>query len=146
MPDGGPDRGDLHGVTTTRTTSSIVANPYPVYARLREEAPIYYNERYDFWAMSRHADVEKALSDWETFSNSRSDILELVQSDFDMPKGVMMFEDPPDAHDAARADVAGVHAAADGGDRGPDPAVLRGLPGPAGRVRTGSTSSPNSPR
>jgi cytochrome P450 len=73
----------------------IVANPYPVYARLREEAPIYYNERYDFWALSRHADVERALANWETFSNSRGDILELIQSDFDMPPGVMMFQDPP---------------------------------------------------
>ncbi|EHI11081.1 cytochrome P450 [Mycolicibacterium thermoresistibile] len=73
----------------------IVADPYPVYARLRDEAPIYYNERYDFWALSRYADVEKALLNWETFSNSRSDILELVQSDFDMPPGVMMFQDPP---------------------------------------------------
>jgi cytochrome P450 len=73
----------------------ITANPYPTYARLRDEAPIYYNERYDFWALSRHSDVDKALSNWETFSNCRSDILELMQSDFDMPKGVMMFEDPP---------------------------------------------------
>jgi cytochrome P450 len=74
---------------------SIAANPYPTFARLREEAPIYYNERYKFWALSRHADVEKALADWETFSNCRSDILELLQSDFDMPPGVMMFQDPP---------------------------------------------------
>lgn len=73
----------------------ITANPYPTFARLRDEAPLYYNERYNFWAISRHADVEKALSDWETFSNSRSDILELIQSKFDMPPGVMMFEDPP---------------------------------------------------
>ncbi|MGV0793805.1 cytochrome P450 [Mycolicibacterium sp. XJ1819] len=73
----------------------IVEDPYPTYARLREEAPLYYNERYDFWALSRYADVEKSLSNWETFSNQRSDILELIQSDFDMPKGVMMFEDPP---------------------------------------------------
>jgi cytochrome P450 len=73
----------------------IVHDPYPVYARLVEEAPLYYNERYDFWALSRHADVDKALSNWETFSNRRSDILELVQSKFDMPPGVMMFEDPP---------------------------------------------------
>ena len=56
----------------------IVANPYPVYARLRDEAPIYHNERYDFWTLSRHSDVEAALSNWETFSNSRSDILELI--------------------------------------------------------------------
>ncbi|OBB08991.1 cytochrome [Mycobacteriaceae bacterium 1482268.1] len=73
----------------------IAANPWPTYARLREEAPIYYNERYRFWAISRHSDVEAALSNWEAFSNSRSDILELVNSEFDMPKGVMMFEDPP---------------------------------------------------
>jgi len=73
----------------------ITADPYPTYTRLREEAPIYYNDRYDFWALSRHTDVEKALSNWEVFSNQRSDILELMKSDFDMPKGVMMFEDPP---------------------------------------------------
>ncbi len=74
---------------------TIAANPWPTYARLRDEAPIYYNERFDFWALSRYSDVEPALSSWETFSNSRSDILELVKSDFDMPSGVMMFEDPP---------------------------------------------------
>lgn len=74
---------------------SIVAEPYPVYARLREEAPIYYNDRYDFWALSRYTDVEKALLDWQTFSSARGDILELIQSNFDMPKGVMMMEDPP---------------------------------------------------
>ena len=73
----------------------IAAHPWPTYARLRDEAPIYYNERYRFWAVSRHSDVEKALANWEAFSNSRSDILELVNSEFDMPKGVMMFEDPP---------------------------------------------------
>ena len=63
---------------------------------LREEAPIYYNERYDFWAISRHSDVERALANWEVFSNRRSDILELIQSKFDMPGGVMMFQDPPE--------------------------------------------------
>src|SRR6202011_5326045 len=73
----------------------IVNDPYPVYARLRDEAPIYYNERYDFWAISRHADVEKALGDWQIFSNRRSDILELVKSKFDMPPGVLMCQDPP---------------------------------------------------
>src|ERR1700743_1912487 len=74
----------------------INADPYPTYARLREESPIYYNEKYDFWAISRHSDVEKALANWQTFSSSRGDILELVKSKFDMPGGVMMFEDPPE--------------------------------------------------
>src|SRR6478752_2191065 len=54
----------------------IMADPYPTYSALRDEAPIYHNQRYDFWALSRHADVDRALSDWETFSNSRSDILD----------------------------------------------------------------------
>jgi cytochrome P450 len=74
---------------------AISADPFPIFRRLRDEAPIYYNERYDFWALSRHADVEKALVDWETFSSSRSDILEIIQGDFDLPSAVVMFEDPP---------------------------------------------------
>ena len=74
----------------------INADPYPTYARLRDQAPIYYNERYDFWAISRHSDVEQALANWEVFSSRRSDILELVKSKFDMPRGVMMFQDPPE--------------------------------------------------
>lgn len=49
----------------------IVNDPYPTYARLRDEAPIYYNERHRFWALSRHADVKAALSNWETFSKLR---------------------------------------------------------------------------
>ena len=40
----------------------INADPYPTYTRLRDEAPIYHNERFDFWALSRHADVETRSS------------------------------------------------------------------------------------
>ena len=75
--------------------ADINADPYPTYRRLREEAPIYYNDRYDVWALSRHADVEKGLVNWETFSNARSDILEIIQSGMDLPSGVVLFEDPP---------------------------------------------------
>ena len=73
----------------------INADPYPTYARLREEAPIYHNDRYDFWALSRHADVEKALVEL-------ADVLEHAQRH---PRrhqggrraapGVILFEDPP---------------------------------------------------
>jgi cytochrome P450 len=73
----------------------INADPYPTYTRLREEAPIYYNERYDFWALSRHADVEKGLVNWQTFSNTRSDILDIIKAGIDLPGGVILFEDPP---------------------------------------------------
>jgi cytochrome P450 len=79
----------------------INADPYPTYARLREEAPIYHNERYDFWALTRHEDVQKALRNWEVFSSTRSDILDIMKADIELPKGVVMFEDPP-AHTAHR--------------------------------------------
>jgi len=44
-------------------------DPYPLYARLRREAPLYRNEELDFWALSRHADVSAAFRDWERFSS-----------------------------------------------------------------------------
>jgi cytochrome P450 len=73
----------------------INADPYPAYERLREEAPIYYNDRYDFWALSRHDDVQKALVNWQTFSNMRSDILDIIKAGVELPPGVILFEDPP---------------------------------------------------
>ena len=73
----------------------INADPYPTYRRLREEAPIYHNERYDFWALSRHDDVHKALLNWQTFSNTRSDILDIIKAGVELPPGVILFEDPP---------------------------------------------------
>jgi len=73
----------------------INADPYPAYARLREDAPAYYNDRYDFWALSRHADVEQALLNWQVFSNTRSDILDIIKAGIDLPPGVILFEDPP---------------------------------------------------
>ncbi|MDA8045357.1 MAG: cytochrome P450 [Actinomycetota bacterium] len=73
----------------------INADPYPAYARLREEAPLYHNERYGFWALTRHEDVQKALLDWQTFTSTRSDILDIIKADVELPPGVILFEDPP---------------------------------------------------
>src|SRR5690348_8722851 len=73
----------------------INADPYPAYEGLREQAPIYHNERYDFWALSRHADVYQALLNWQTFSNTRSDILDIIKAGVELPPGVILFEDPP---------------------------------------------------
>ncbi len=79
----------------------INADPYPTYARLRDEAPIYYNERYDFWFLSRHEDVQKALVNWRVFTSTHSDILDIMKANIKLPKGVVMFEDPP-VHTAQR--------------------------------------------
>jgi cytochrome P450 len=48
----------------------IHEDPYPTYARLRAEAPVYYNAELDFYAMSHHADVLAALRDTERFTNT----------------------------------------------------------------------------
>ena len=44
-------------------------DPYPLYARLRAEAPVLHVEDDDLWVVSRHADVRSVLRDDETFSN-----------------------------------------------------------------------------
>ncbi|MEO6025594.1 MAG: cytochrome P450 [Candidatus Binatia bacterium] len=44
-------------------------DPYPTYAALRTEAPLYRNERLGFWALSRHVDVMAGFRDITKFSN-----------------------------------------------------------------------------
>ncbi|HEU5083742.1 MAG TPA: cytochrome P450 [Acidimicrobiales bacterium] len=80
----------------------IDADPYPIWRRMREEAPLYRNEKYDFWALSRFDDVEAGLKDWRTFSSARGTLLELIKADIDMPSGMFIFEDPP-GHDRHRS-------------------------------------------
>ncbi|HLN16805.1 MAG TPA: cytochrome P450 [Acidimicrobiales bacterium] len=80
----------------------IDADPYPVWRRLRDEAPIYWNEKYEFWALSRFDDVEKASVAWRTYQSGRGSVLELIKSGLDIPPGNILFEDPP-AHDLHRS-------------------------------------------
>lgn len=80
---------------------SIDDDPYPTWKRLRDEAPLYYNERYDFWALSRFDDVEKALVDWRGFISGKGSVLEIIKANVEMPPGTILFEDPP-AHDHHR--------------------------------------------
>lgn len=77
------------------------ADPYPMFKRLREEAPLYYNTQYDFYAVSRYDDVCRALVDHETFSSARGAIIELIKANIDIPPGTVIFEDPP-IHDVHR--------------------------------------------
>jgi cytochrome P450 len=79
----------------------IDADPYPIWRRLREERPLYHNDRYDFYALSRFDDVERGLVDWRTYSSARGTLLELIKSGMEIPPGSMIFEDPP-AHDLHR--------------------------------------------
>jgi cytochrome P450 len=73
----------------------INADPYPVFRRLREEAPLYRNDTHDFYAVSRFEDVERGLVDNKTYISGRGAILELIKANMDMPPGTLIFEDPP---------------------------------------------------
>jgi cytochrome P450 len=79
----------------------IDADPYPVWRRMRDEAPLYRNDKYDFWALSRFEDVEAGLQDWRTYSSAKGTLLELIKSGWQPPAGVFIFEDPP-LHDVHR--------------------------------------------
>lgn len=81
--------------------AELIVDPYPMFRRLRDEAPLYYNAQYDFYALSRFADVNKALIDHVTFSSARGAILELIKANLDIPSGMLIFEDPP-IHDVHR--------------------------------------------
>jgi cytochrome P450 len=73
----------------------IDADPYPLFRRLRDEAPLYYNDRYDFFAVSRFEDVERGLKDAKQYISGRGAVLELIKANIDLPPGTLIFEDPP---------------------------------------------------
>jgi cytochrome P450 len=79
----------------------IDSDPYPIWKRLRDERPLYYNERYDFYALSRFEDVERASVDWKTYISSRGTVIEIIKSGIELPAGSIIFEDPP-THDVHR--------------------------------------------
>lgn len=70
-------------------------NPYEIYRRMRDEAPIYYDEEQDFYALTRHEDVAAALKDYEAFSSSRGCDLTMVRSE-EGPQKSIIFMDPPE--------------------------------------------------
>ena len=49
---------------------SHVQDPFPLYARLREEHPIYWDQQYSFWLLTRYADVKAALQAPIKFSSA----------------------------------------------------------------------------
>ncbi len=79
----------------------IDADPYPIWKRMRDEAPLYYNAEHDFYALSRFEDVAKCLKDFDTYSSARGTIMELIKGEFEPPAGMFIFEDPP-MHDIHR--------------------------------------------
>jgi cytochrome P450 len=87
-------------------------DPYPTYRRLRDEAPVYYNDTYGFYALSRHEDVSNAYKNYEVFSSSKGvDLASILgkmtpHPDLPMPKLIIML-DPPE-HNTMRVLVSRV--------------------------------------
>ncbi len=69
-------------------------DPYPLWKRLRDECPVYYNDRLDFWALTRFADIERAHKDVEVFSSSHGTTLESMTAE-PSETGLIIFMDPP---------------------------------------------------
>jgi cytochrome P450 len=72
--------------------AGLNADPYPMFKRLRDTAPLYYNEPHDFYALSRFDDVNRALVDNQTFSSAKGVVLEILKSGMEIPPGTLIFE------------------------------------------------------
>jgi cytochrome P450 len=84
---------------------TIDADPYPVWRRLRDEAPVYFNEQHDFYALSRYDDVLDALVDTDTFKSGHGIVLEMITPEPYEDIEMMIMKDPP-AHTRLRKLVA----------------------------------------
>ena len=75
--------------------TEIDADPYDIWKRMRDEAPVYRNDTYDFWALSRYEDVEAAHRDPAAFSSAKGTVLEIMGPGM-APQTMMIFLDPPE--------------------------------------------------
>jgi cytochrome P450 len=73
----------------------IDADPHPTWRRLRDEAPVYHNEKLDFYALSRFEDVLEASVDTDTFSSAYGTVLELMSAEPNQSP-MMIFKDAPE--------------------------------------------------
>ncbi|MHC9295695.1 cytochrome P450 [Mycobacterium sp. LTG2003] len=68
---------------------------------MRAQAPLYFNDKYSFYALSRYDDVARALPDWQTYRSGRGTTADILFSGIEVPPGILLFEDPP-LHDLHR--------------------------------------------
>ena len=113
----------------------IDADPYPVFRRLREEAPLYYNEQYDFFAVSRYEDVRARAGRREALHLGAGRNPRDHQGRHRDAAGNADLRRPAGAHHPPQPALARVHAAARRRARAEDPRVLRAQPRSARRHR-----------
>jgi cytochrome P450 len=78
----------------------IYRDPYPVYRRLRDEAPLYENEQHGFFVVSRFEDVEQVLLDRMRFSSSMGSAYSfmpfVISGQVEIPSGLFIAQDAPE--------------------------------------------------
>jgi cytochrome P450 len=79
-------------------------NPYDIWKRLRDEAPVWYNEKYNYWVLSRYDDVLRASMEWQNFSSAWGTVLEIMSEEPN--QSTMMINNDPPYHDQLRKVVA----------------------------------------
>ncbi len=79
-------------------------SPFETYRRMRDEAPLYYSEKYDFWALTRYEDVSAAIRDHETFSSAKGVTLDMVKAAAkgESPIGKIIISLDPPEHERMR--------------------------------------------
>ncbi len=75
------------------------ADPFPLYKRLRDEAPCFWSPEANMWVLSRFADVAVALQDWATYSSASGNMMTELP---DRAGATLGTTDPP-RHDRLRA-------------------------------------------
>jgi len=93
------DSGEVDSPLYDPLDADVRRDPYPVYRRLREQAPVYYCAKRDVWVLSTYEDVKAALRDWATFTSSKG--LEIGEFVGFFGKGDFVQLDPPE-HDVLR--------------------------------------------
>ena len=71
-------------------------SPFEIYRRMREDAPLYYDEKEDFYALTRHEDVAAGFKDFETYSSARGCDLAMVRKGIAAEQKSIIFMDPPE--------------------------------------------------
>ena len=76
-------------------SEEFFAHPHEIYRRMRAEAPVYYHEDLDFYALTRYEDVAAAARDFQTYSSAGGLDLAMMRSGQEPPPAIL-YLDPPE--------------------------------------------------
>ena len=91
---------DLDTVVYDPFSAAFQDDPFPVYRRLRDEAPVYHSEKWNFWALSRFEDVRAAARDPETYLSFEGIDIDDTAKDMSAPGFLPDIDNP--RHDQLR--------------------------------------------